>query len=103
MAYEHDIFISYRRSLTVGQWVKNHLVPRLEARLNEGAPSPVSVFCDFKMAEGVNWPAELKRQIQKSSLLLTVWSANYCHSSWCKAEWQSFRSRESLLGLFSDE
>jgi TIR domain len=101
MAYQYDIFISYRRSQTVGQWVQNHLAPRLELRLNEVAPVPVRVFCDFKMDEGVNWPAELKRQVQNSSLLLTVWSADYFRSSWCMAEWQSFRSRETLLGLFS--
>ena len=23
MAYDHDIFVSYRRTLTVGQWVQN--------------------------------------------------------------------------------
>src|ERR1700694_1514154 len=103
MGYQYDIFVSYRRSLTVGQWVQNHLVPRLEARLNEVAPGPVSVFCDFKMADGVNWPAELKRQVRGSSLLLTVWSADYFRSTWCMAEWQSFRNREALLGLFTDE
>src|SRR5580704_9229695 len=73
MSYDHDIFISYRRSPTVGPWVQNHLAPRLEARLNEIAPNPVSVFCDFKMAEGVNWPAELKRSVKRSRVLLTIW------------------------------
>ena len=102
MSYEHDIFISYRRSLTVGQWVQNHLVPRLEARLNEVAPAAVRVFCDFKMEEGVNWPAELKHQVRNSGLLLTVWSADYFRSNWCMAEWQSFRNRETVLGLFSE-
>jgi len=101
MGYQYEIFVSYRRSQTVGQWVQNHLVPRLEARLNEVAPNPVRVFCDFKMAEGVNWPAELKRQVRDSSLLLTVWSADYFRSNWCMAEWESFRRRETLLGLFS--
>jgi TIR domain len=51
----------------------------------------------------MNWPAELKRQVRNSSLLLTVWSADYFRSSWCMAEWQSFRNRETLLGLFSGE
>jgi hypothetical protein len=103
MAYEHDIFVSYRRSPTVGLWVQNHLVPRLEARLADIAPVPVRVFCDFKMVEGLNWPAELKRRVLGSSLLLTVWSADYFRSAWCMAEWRSFRDRERLLGLFSGE
>lgn len=103
MAYENDIFVSYRRSETVGLWVKNHFASRLEARLNEVAPGQVRVFCDFRMSDGVNWPAELKRQVQNSRLLLTIWSADYFRSTWCMAEWQSFRHRETSLGLFSKE
>jgi len=103
MSYEHDIFISYRRSDTIGPWVKNHLAPRLELRLNEISANPVSIFCDFKMSEGVNWPAELKRNVKRSRLLLTIWSADYFRSTWCMAEWQSFRQREALLGLFTNE
>jgi hypothetical protein len=103
MSYDYDIFVSYRRSPTVGQWVRNHFVPRLEARINDVAPGPVRVFCDFKMADGVNWPAELKRQVRSSGLLLSIWSADYFRSNWCMAEWQSFRNRETLLGLFTDE
>src|SRR5215468_12397722 len=99
MSYEHDIFISYRRSPTVGLWVQNHFVPRLEARLNDVAPAPVGVFCDFKMSDGTNWPSELKQKLLGSRLLLTVWSADYFRSTWCMAEWRSFRDRESLLGL----
>jgi len=103
MSYEHDIFISYRRSDTIGPWVKNHLAPRLESRLNQVAPYNVSVFCDFKMDDGVNWPEELKRRIHRSRLLLSIWSADYFRSTWCMAEWQSFRERETRLGLFSEE
>jgi hypothetical protein len=103
MSYEYEIFVSYRRSQTVGQWVKNHLIPRLEARIDDVAPSPVRVSCDFQMAEGVNWPAELKRRVRTSGLLLAIWTASYFRSNWCMAEWQSFRRREMLLGLFSDE
>jgi hypothetical protein len=55
------------------------------------------------MAEGVNWPATLKQCIRGSGLLLTVWSADYFRSPWCMAEWQSFRTREKMLGYFSDE
>jgi TIR domain len=103
MAYEHDIFISYRRSATVGRWVQSHLAPLLNARINEEAPAPVRVFCDFQMEEGTNWPAELKHQVRGSKLLLAVWSADYFRSPWCMAEWQSFRQRENLLGFFSED
>lgn len=103
MTYEFDIFVSYRRTDTIGRWVKNHFVPRLQERLNEVAPKDIQIFCDYKMADGVNFPAELKRQINASSLLLAIWSANYFRSNWCMAEWGSFRERQKQLGLFSDD
>lgn len=102
LAYEHDIFVSYSRSPTVGQWVCNHLVPRLEARLGNISRDKPKIFCDFKIEEGTNWPAELKRQLRGSRLLLTIWSADYFRSRWCMAEWESFQRREAELGLFSD-
>jgi hypothetical protein len=100
MGYEHDIFISYRRTNTQGQWVANHFVPRLQARLNENAPDSVRVYWDGLMDDGVKFPEELKSRIRTSRLLLPVWSADYFRSSWCMAEWQSFRRREEALGLF---
>lgn len=103
MGYDHEVFVSYRRTPTVGRWVQNHFVPLLEARLNDIAPNTVRVFCDEKMAEGVNFPEELKLRIRRSALLLTVWSADYFRSAWCMAEWQSFRQREAMLGLFGKD
>jgi hypothetical protein len=103
MTYKFDIFVSYRRTETIGGWVKNHLVPRLQLRLNEIAPRNVEVFCDFKMADGVNFPAELRNQIKASGLLLSIWSADYFRSTWCMAEWESFRERQKQLGLFTDD
>ena len=103
MTYEFDIFVSYRRTDSIGLWVKNHLVPRLQLRLDEVAPNPIRIFCDFKMADGVNFPAELKQRIKASSLLLGIWSADYFRSKWCMAEWESFRERQKQLNLFTDD
>jgi hypothetical protein len=103
MSYRHEVFISYRRSDNIGLWVKRHLHPRLESRLNEISPDPVDVFCDFEMKEGVNWPLDLKKRIRTSKLLLPVWSADYFRSAWCMAEWESFRGREARFGLASED
>ena len=100
--YDYDIFVSYRRSPNIGTWVKKYLVPRLQSRMDEVAPRQIKVFCDYKMQDGTNWPAELSNRVRSSSLLLTIWSADYFRSAWCMAEWQSFRDRERRLGLFSD-
>lgn len=102
MTYEYDVFISYRRSDTVGRWVSTHLVPRLQARLEDIAPSSVRISWDQQMDSGSRWPDELKRRLRRSGLLLAVWSADYFRSAWCMAEWRSFRERESMLGLFSE-
>jgi hypothetical protein len=101
MSYQFEIFLSYRRSPTVGLWVKNHLAPRLQARIDEVAPFPVRISCDFQMESGVLWPDDLKRRLQSSAILLPVWSADYFRSEWCMAEWRSFREREVALGLFT--
>jgi hypothetical protein len=101
MTYEHEIFISYRRAPMVGGWVQKHFYRRLEARVNEIAPNDVRIFCDVNMTEGVNLSEELKHNIRYSALLVSVWSANYFRSAWCMAEWQSFRQREAMLGMFS--
>jgi TIR domain-containing protein len=101
VAYEYEIFLSYRRSPTVGLWVTNHLMPRLQARLDEVGPDVVRICGDFHMESGVRWPDQLKRQLRVSGLLVAVWSADYFRSSWCMAEWRSFREREQMLGLFT--
>jgi hypothetical protein len=100
-AYEHEIFVSYRRTDTIGRWVKNHFVPRLSLRLDELAPQNIRIFCDFKMQSGTKWPDELKLKLRRSGLLLSIWSADYFRSEWCVAELRSFRRREELLGRFN--
>lgn len=103
MAYEYDIFISYRRSPTVGEWVKNHFLPRLSARIDDVASEPIRIFCDRQIASGANWPDQLKLNLKRSKLLLCVWSADYFRSPWCMAEWESFKRREEMFGLFSED
>ena len=100
MNYQYELFVSYRRSPAVGTWVRTHLLPRLQDRLDQNAPFPVRVSCDSDLDSGVNWPEALKNRIRQSGILLAVWSADYFRSSWCMAEWKSFRAREQALGLF---
>ncbi len=101
MAYQYDIFISYKRSNTGTRWVRNYLYPLLNDRLQQNSPVEVRLSCDFQIEDGALWPAEIENRIQNSAILLAVWSAEYFRSSWCMAEWQSFRRREASLGLSS--
>lgn len=100
MSYEFDVFLSYRRSSTAGPWVRNHFYPRLKARINEVAPRDISIWCDTLIEDGSNWPDDLKRKLKRSGILLAVWSSDYFRARWCMAEWQSFKARETQLGMF---
>ncbi len=97
MAYEYDIFVSYRRTQTVGTWVKKHLVPRLTDRLNEISSREIALSCDYEIESGQRWPDELKHRLRHSRILFGVWSADYFRSKWCMTEWQSFRAREKRI------
>lgn len=99
MGYENEIFLSYRRTDTVGLWVRNHFFPRLKSRLNEISAQPVTVYYDNLIAEGADWNRDLKNKLKRSKLLLAVWSADYFRSPWCMTEWESFRSREAEVAL----
>lgn len=94
LAYEFDLFISYKRSKAASGWVQNHLLPELEMWMSELLPHEARIACDVNLVEGVDWPIQLRNQVHRSRLLLAVWSAPYFRSGWCMAEWQSFRQRE---------
>ena len=97
--YEYHVFVSYRRSGDVGEWVNNHfhplLVRRLEALLNEEP----RVFIDREMDIGTDWPSRLSDALHKSCCMVAVWSPSYFRSKWCLAEWQTIVERERMEGL----
>jgi hypothetical protein len=103
MSYEFEVFLSYARSETEGQWVRNHFAQQLELRLNDVSRDRVRISWDVEIESGVSWPDELKRRLRHSRLLVAVWSPQYFRSRWCMAEWRSFREREAALGLFNAE
>ena len=104
MAYDFDIFLSYRRASPenpspVQDWVKNHFFPKLQQWLPQALGRPATVFIDFDRIEtGTNWPLALQKGIKHSRCLLSVWSPDYFWSKWCVAEWESMRQREQAVG-----
>lgn len=103
MSYDYEIFLSYRRSPTVGRWVNTHLVPLLRERLSEVSPRDVRISCDSQIEGGSRWPDDLRRRLRRSGLLVCVWSADYFRSAWCMTEWKSFKQREALLNMNSPD
>jgi TIR domain len=103
MAYEYDLFISYRRRGDVQKWVQRHFHPRLiESLTNELAWEP-RVWLDVEQEEGVQWQANISRALLRSKYLLAVWTPDYFRSTWCLAEWRSMLAREEVLGMRSVE
>lgn len=101
VSYKHDIFISYPRIDPIGPWVADvfdrQLRRWLRAELGERA-----VFRDASSIEpGQPWPARLIDELQRSRLMIAIWSPPYFSSPWCMAELATMRAREEALGLGS--
>lgn len=105
MSYLHDVFLSYRRSSPVGDWVHNHFVPELNNWLPGEVGRQVSIFIDdgYRVGSqgiqlGADWPLALQQALARSRCLLAVFSPDYFWSKWCFAELETVRNREQLLG-----
>lgn len=97
--YEFDLFLSYRRAGSVPQWMRNHFLPVLEDCLADEMPRQPRLFMDDKIETGSYWPAELERALRRTRLLVSVWTPQYFHSPWCRAEWETMLAREETIGL----
>jgi hypothetical protein len=101
--YEFDVFISYRRSGTVPDWVHNHLHPLLRDCLADELSRDPVIFLDSTMETGVYWPVGLEWALRRSRLLLPVCSPQYFTSPWCVAEWGTMRAREAVTGMATEQ
>lgn len=100
MGYRYDVFVSYRRSGNVGEWVRTHLVPTLTRALADELDTEPRLFLDTDGIEvGDRWPQRLEWALHRSRLLLAVWSPPYFTSRWCLAEWRTMVARQELLGV----
>lgn len=100
MAYEFDLFVSYRHSTAAKAWVRDIFVPELRKWLDESLPHQVSIFLDTEsIRAGMNWHAALRGRLLASKCLVAVLNGPYFSSDYCTAEWHTFVEREKLLGL----
>lgn len=101
MAYQYDVFVSYKRepydSQLITPWLFE-VLRRIEYWLKqELGGHGVRFFVDQKSVEvGARWPDTLRDALLRAKCLLPVWSPEYFQSSWCLAEWRSFLAREQL-------
>jgi TIR domain len=101
MAYEYEVFVSYRRAAPVGDWVHDHFKPLLVEWLEVATPLQTRVYVDDQLETGVTWPLELRRTLQRSCFLVPVWSPKYFSSPWCLAELHTMLARERRLEMRS--
>jgi hypothetical protein len=104
MAYQWDVFLSYRRFKEWPGWVNDHFLPLFTHYLGEELGRDANIFIDTEAVEtGCVWPLKLAEGLSESRVLVCLWSKQYFSSSWCLAELAHMRARESACGFGSME
>lgn len=93
MAYEYDVFVSYRRYAEWPNWVGNVFWPLFNHWLGEEIPG-VTVFTDYDIETGVSWPQKLGQALSRSRVLVPLLSRQYFSSPWCQLEFGHMLARE---------
>jgi hypothetical protein len=99
MAYQHDIFISYRRNPETYLWIIEHFVPLLQVRVEFEIGRKPDIFVDDQIESGTSWPAALGVALGASRVLIPLWTGNYLSSVWCMEELSHMLAREKAAGL----
>lgn len=99
--YEFDVFISYIHRGNPHGWMHNNFLPRLRDCLDDHLSHDPKVFIDETMPVGVNWPVRLENALNRSKIMVAIFSPQYFRSRWCLAEWETMVARERLFGLNS--
>jgi len=98
MAYEYDVFISYRRHELWPEWVQNIFLPLFRHWLGEEVPG-VTIFIDYNIETGASWPRGLGHALGRSRVLVPLLSRQYFSSSWCQLEFGHMLAREAKCGF----
>ena len=99
MAYEHDVFISYKSGSLFGDWVYDIFLPNFKEILENALNRDVKLFVDrYEILSGAAWPERIKRALMHSRCLIPILSPTYFRSEWCNYEYNAFHDREKRLG-----
>ncbi len=102
MAYEYDVFLSYRRHGEWPRWVENVFQPLFAHWLGEEYPG-VTVFIDYDIETGDSWPQRLGKALSESRILVPLFSRQYFSSPWCQLELSQMRAREERCNFRTAE
>jgi hypothetical protein len=101
--YEHDIFISYRRSdVDWVRWTRENFVRALSSLLRVRL-GQIKVFVDETIDDGASWPNHLAMSLSRSRIMVAVLSRDYFHSDWCRLELALMHHREKTANLRTPE
>ncbi len=98
MAYQYDIFISYRRLGDTRSWIENYLVPLIENHLSQELGRKPIIFIDSQIETGDSWPLTLGNALSASRIIIPLWTRKYLESLWCSCEIGHMLEREKKLG-----
>jgi TIR domain-containing protein len=97
--YEHQIFLSYRRSDNDWiRWTRENFVRALASLLRPRL-GKVSIYMDELIETGASWPLHLARNLSRSKLMVAVLSRDYFQSDWCRLEIALMHRREQMSGF----
>jgi TIR domain len=102
MAYDWDVFLSYRRFGEWPSWIAKHFQRLLYHWLGEELGEAPRIFVDVEVIEvGFDWPATLAAGLATSKTMVALWSRQYFSSRWCRAELSQMLARERACGVQS--
>jgi len=101
MAYQYDVFISYRRTSTTRQWLDDVFLQHFTDHLKEQTNNiGLKFFVDRDGIEGGdNWNDAIRNAAIRSKCLVAVLQPTYFQSEWCVRELAIFLNRHRKLGL----
>jgi TIR domain-containing protein len=97
VAYEYEVFLSYRRA---GEWPRfvNETFLRMFKFWLENELDDPRLFVDTEIIEtGASWPRVLARGVATSKVMLCLWSRQYFASDWCLAELAQMLARRAAV------
>ena len=98
MAYQHDIFISYRRLGETRTWIESIYLPLFVNHLSQELGRNPDIFLDSMIDDGDSWPNALGNALSSSKVIIILWTKKYLESKWCSCEIGHMLEREMKCG-----
>jgi hypothetical protein len=101
--YHYDIFVSVKRDLVFGDWLRTYFLPLFIAYLKQEVIVKCKrqfegyFFYEKALRPGDAWPEELRLAIKTSRVGVALCSPEYFFSDWCLTELHSFLKRDKKV------